>query len=142
MSNLKKLNEAALAEIARGLELSIDPTKMSKAELIAAIEKVEQPHEEIEENQENEAPAPKRVKREPKRYKIIVHNQEGVDNTPFIKVGVNGVMYQITREKEVIVNEGVKHVLDTAIMTVFRQEGRQMVAQDVRRFPYTVLEVL
>jgi hypothetical protein len=140
--DLKKLNESALAELAHELELEIDPSRASKADLIRAIEKAQQPREEEVENQENEAPPPVKTPSVNRRYKIIVHHQEGVENSPFIKVSVNGVMYQITREQEVIVPAGVKHVLDDAVMTVYRQEGRNMIAQDVRRFPYTVLEVL
>lgn len=74
-----------------------------------------------------------------KRFRISVSNQEGVENTAFVKVGVNGQMYTIPRETEVIVPASVVEVLNNAIVTRFIQEGRNLVEQKARRFPFSVL---
>jgi hypothetical protein len=74
-----------------------------------------------------------------KRFKIVVANQEGVEATPFIKVVVNGNMYIIPREVEVVVPESVIEVLNNAIVTRFTQEGRELVARSAKRFPFSIM---
>lgn len=77
--------------------------------------------------------------RKPRKWRITVHAQEGVEKSEFIKVQPNGVMYQIKRNAEAIVPDEVKHVLDNAVMSVpVRQDNGEEVWMDVPRFSYTV----
>lgn len=149
-SELNKMNEAALAELAERLGLEVNPGTATKKFLIESIETklAEQSRVEEEDNEENEelvleegvTPQPKKPAA-PKRYKIMIHAQES-DPSPFIKVSINGKMYQIYRDQEVVVPEEVKHVLDNAVMTVFQRVGNVMEERNVRRYPFSVLEVL
>ena len=80
------------------------------------------------------------VETKPKRKRLIIHNQEGTDSSPFVKVGVNGTMYQIARETEVTVPYEVIHVLENAVITRDeRGPDGHMVERHARRFPFTVL---
>ena len=74
-----------------------------------------------------------------KKFRISVSNQDGVENTPFVKVCVNGTMYAIPRETEVVVPESVIEVLNNAVTTRFIQEGRDVVARSAKRFPFSIL---
>jgi hypothetical protein len=75
-----------------------------------------------------------------KRWRLTVHGQEGVENTPFIKVQVNGRVVQINRNVEVEVPDWVKTALEDAIATISRQDPDTgvMTYMDVRRFPFTI----
>jgi hypothetical protein len=86
----------------------------------------------------------KGVQRAPK-VKIIVHNQEGVEATAFVKVQVNGVMFAIPREQAVVVPQPVVEALRNAVKTehIPGDDGRGnvvLVERETRRFPFTVLE--
>ena len=86
----------------------------------------------------------KGVQRAPK-VKIIVHNQEGVEATSFVKVQVNGVMFAIPREQVVLVPQPVVDDLKNAVKTEYipGDDGRGnvvLVERETRRFPFTVLE--
>ncbi len=142
---LSQMSESALVKMAEELGIEVNAATTSKKLLIALIEdkqggqsRVEDPDNgENEESVVEEAPA-KKV-RKTKHFKIIVHAQEGNDNTPFIKVGVQGVMYQINRDEEVVVNEYVLHVLENCVMTVPQKVGDKTVQRDIRRFPFSIL---
>lgn len=153
---LSRMNEAALAAIAADYGVAVSADSMTKKQMIdliiPAIER--QSRIEVGENEENEDPilaapipeAPKKVEA-PKRYKIIIHDQEGPDNTPFVKVSVQGVMTTIPRNTEVEISHAIKHVLDNAEMTLFQFErgpdgAQRVVERNVRRFPYSVVDVL
>jgi hypothetical protein len=150
------MNEAALAAIAADYGVAVSADSMTKKQMIdliiPAIER--QSRLEAEENEENEDPilaepipeAPKKVAA-PRRYKIIIHDQEGPDNTPFVKVSVQGVMTTIPRNTEVVVSHAIKHVLDNCEMTLFQFErgpdgSQRVVERNVRRFPFSVVDVL
>jgi hypothetical protein len=81
------------------------------------------------------APAPDK----PKMFKIIVHNQEGVDASKFVKVQPNGTMYAIPREQEVVVPEIVVNVLKDAVVTRMEYENGALVERSARRHPFTIL---
>jgi hypothetical protein len=156
---LSRMNEAALASIAADYGVAVSADSMTKKQMIdliiPAIER--QSRIEAEENEENEdlilaepvPEAPKKVEKtdKSKRYKIIIHDQEGPDNTPFVKVSVQGVMTTIPRNTEVVVGHAIKHVLDNATMTLFQFERgpdgtQRVVERNVRRFPFSVVDVL
>jgi hypothetical protein len=80
---------------------------------------------------------PRKVKE--KRVRIIVSNQEGVEQTPFVKVQVNGDMFVLPREIEVAVPESVVEVLNNAVVTRLVQSNGDWIEQKARRFPFTVL---
>lgn len=73
------------------------------------------------------------------RWRMTVHGQEGVENTPFIKVQVNGRTAQIKRNQEVVVPNWVKTALEDAIASIpVKDDEGNTHWQDVRRFPFTV----
>jgi hypothetical protein len=158
-ADLAAKSEAELGEIAQLLGLKLNIATSSKNDVITAIlaeagadgDDLEEEVEEIEDDLEEEvvvAKAPKKratkaatapVKTASGKKRIIVHNQEGNDAGPFVKVGLNGVMYAIPRDVEVIVPDGVVGVLSNAIVTRTTQEGRQTVERSAPRHPFTVL---
>lgn len=166
---LTSMTEAKLAELATDMGLELNTAEMPKKTVVAEILKAQEedalsasPEPQIEdeaedeveddeeEEEEEEAPKPKAAKakkpEQARKYKIIIHNQDGVNNTPFVKVGVNGKIYTIPREKEVVIPYDVKHVLDSATETHYETEvsgrDKRSVERQVRRFPMSVLEVL
>lgn len=134
--------ESELVEIAEQLGLSVNPDAATVASLVDAIEA------ELDAGAALPS-APKRAKKStsvatpaaPKatRKRIIVHNQEGVDASPFVKVQVNGVMFTLPREIEVSVPIEVINVLNDAVVTRLEQQGNVLVERHARRFPFTVL---
>lgn len=75
----------------------------------------------------------------PKKYRIIVHNQDGVDSSKFISVQVNGNLNTIPREVEVVLSEEYVHVLENAVVDRHMYEDGKLVIKPARRFPFTVL---
>lgn len=75
-----------------------------------------------------------------KRHKIMIPSTER-DKEP-VQVSINGYAYNIPRDKEVEVPQGVLEVLNNASYTVFtvkkreEGEGNELVGQEVRRFAY------
>lgn len=136
---LSKLTESALAKLAKE-EFGLDTGNDSKASMVKAVLAAQ-----AEAEQDVAVPAadpgPPEPPAPPKRFKIIVHNQEGVENTAFVKVGVNGTMYQIKREVEVEVPEPVVNVLKEAVIDKYEPgpDGSGTALVKVRRFPFTVL---
>lgn len=136
MSDLKRKSESQLKVLAGEMGLDLDVESMNKTQLIEAIEAASVPVEEpVEEAPAEEAPAPKA-----KKYRIIIANQDGVENTPFVKVGVNGRVWQINREQEAVVPEEVMEVLRNAVVEMPPLPDQP--PRTVRRFPVTVLEVI
>lgn len=74
-----------------------------------------------------------------KKFRIIVANQEGPEETRFIKVQVNQEMFAIPRETEVVVPEYVVEVLNNAIVTRFVMENGDYVERRAKRFPFSIL---
>lgn len=152
-AELNRKTETELATIAADMGLTLNADTMSKVamvsqiltqqELLAGLEPVDagEPADEFEdEPTEVLAPTTGRTRAKAKKYRIVVHNQEGPDNTPFITVGVNGTVWQINRDAEVVVPEEVKHVLENAVVTRFEPgPDNTLVAKDARRFPFSVL---
>lgn len=135
-SQLDKKSDAELAQIATDLGLDLSPESTSKAVYVASILQIQA--EDARLNEPEAAPAAE-VEAPSKKYRILVHNQEGVEATAFVKVQVNGTMYALPRETEVVVPSEVVEVLNNAVVTRFVQEGRDLVEKPARRFPYTVL---
>lgn len=137
---LNKKKEPELASIAEELGLQLIAENTNKAAYIKEILQAYEddstveivpdvdPREVIEETAEPE-----------KKFRISISNQDGVEATPFVKVGVNGQMYAIPRETEVVVPASVVEVLNNAVITRFVQEGRDLVERSAKRFPFTVL---
>lgn len=135
---LDKATESKLADLAKA-EFGIDATpNMTKADLVAAILQAQEDDAAPEGFEEAEA---EEVPQAPlKKYRLIVHNQEGVDSSPFLKVGVNGTHFQIAREKEVVVPEPVIDVLKNAVIEKFEPvAGGGVEITQVRRIPFSVL---
>lgn len=146
-SDLKLKTEAELVELGKELNLELNPEAQTKSAMIASILSLSEVADEVAEEpsiveapEVNEAPAPPvALEKAPKRFRILMHNQEGTDSSPFVKVQVNGVMYTLPREVEVIVPPEVVGVLNDAIITRSVQENGVMVDKSARRFPYTIL---
>lgn len=105
----------AQAELEAPAEVVIEEASVAAEEVVAPAEKAEQ------------------------RFRIIVHNQEGVDAGKFVKVQVNGTMFAIPREREVVVPASVIEVLNNAVLVRTEYEDGKQVEVPARRFPYTVL---
>ena len=144
-TELKIKSETELAEIAEELGLQLNATKTNKNDYIFAILDVQESdaaiaaellaQEAIVEEVEEVEETPKAAK----RIRIIVANQEGPEQTAFVKVQVNGEMFAIPREVEVSVPSYVVEVLEHAIVTRYTQVGDEMIEQKARRFPFQIL---
>lgn len=136
-SQLEKKSDAELAQIATDLGLDLSPESTTKAVYVASILQIQAEDAKLDAPAQEAAIVAEEAPQ--KKYRIIVHNQEGVEATPFVKVQVNGTMYTLPREVEVTVPAEVVEVLNNAVVTRFVQEGRNLVEKPARRFPYTVL---
>ena len=132
---LEKMTDEALVAEGEKLDLKIDLAVMSRNSAIDLLLAENTPVVEAEEAEDAEEP----VKPTNKKFRIIVHHQEGIDASKFVKVQVNGVMYTLPRETEVEVPEAVLSVLNDAVQTVFVYEDGKLVERSARRFPYTTL---
>ena len=74
-----------------------------------------------------------------KKFRIVMANQEGPEETRFVKVQVNQEMFAIPREVEVVVPDYVIEVLNNAIVTRLVQEGSDFVERKAKRFPFSIL---
>lgn len=75
----------------------------------------------------------------PKKYRIIVE-EGGMEDLPFVFVGVNQDTYKILRGEEVVIPESVKEVLDHAhVTTMFRDRNGRQTPRRSPRFPYRLL---
>ena len=138
---LNKKKNAELAVIAEELGIQLVAENTAKGTYITEILQAQEDDAaltiaaEFEPEPEPKIEAPKAEK----KFRISVSNQDGVENTPFVKVCVNGTMYAIPRETEVVVPESVIEVLNNAVTTRFIQEGREVVARSAKRFPFSIL---
>ena len=166
---LLKMSEARLADLATdefGLTLPEDVKKIEIVDLILDVqtddatpnaespvveEKADSLTEETTKVAELAAAvtAPtKKVKQVFTRARIIVHNQDGPDNTPFIKVGWNGNMFQIPREVESVVPMAVVNILNDASITAIEPTSGgpngqvEYAERAVRRHPFSIIEKL
>jgi hypothetical protein len=140
--DLLKMSEKQLAELVKKHKADVDVATATKMEVIQALEKV-MPVEVVAEEEEIEVPAPKATKAEapkaPAKVRIIVHNQDGVENTPFVKVCANGNMYALPRETECVVPQIVINVLRDAVVTRDEFVGENVIQRNAPRFPFTIL---
>ena len=142
---LKDKSEPELAAIAEELGLQLNAESTGKntfiMEIIQAQEEdaAAQADEPPEEVVNLTKPTANTRERKEKKVRLIVSNQEGVEQTPFVKVQVNGYMYVLPRETEVVVPESVVGVLKNAVVTRLVQSNGDWIEQTARRFPYTVL---
>lgn len=74
-----------------------------------------------------------------KKYKIIIE-EGGMEDLPFVFVGVNQDTFKIMRGEEVVIPESVKEVLDNAMITTMYQDrnGRRSPRRSPR-FPYRLI---
>ena len=137
---LNKKKEPELAAIAEELGLQLVAENTAKATYIKEILQAQEDDAAVEIVPDVDPREPiEEVVVPEKKFRISISNQEGVESTPFVKVGVNGQMYAIPRETEVVVPASVVEVLNNAIVTRFVQEGRDLVERRAKRFPFTVL---
>jgi len=133
---LKTLSETQLAAVAEDLGLQLVAENTSKSTFIAEIIEAQEDDAGVVVDELIAEPV---VVKKPKKFRILVSNQEGVEQTEFVKVQVDGVMYTLPREVEVVVPEIVVEVLNNAVVTRYAQEGGLMVERKARRFPFQVL---
>lgn len=141
--NLAGMTEMELAKMAQEMNIEVSPNA-TKQELIASITLMEKAKTSQVESMSTAATTTATKVDKPKKYRLIVQNQEGVDNTPYIVVGVNGKVWQIPRDTEVTVPEEVINTLREAVMTLLEQQrdeqGRNIVVErKAPRFPFHVL---
>ncbi len=144
---LKDKSEPELAAIADELGLQLNAESTGKNTFIMEIIQAQEEDAAAHPPEAREAvidltkpevvATPRKIKE--KRIRIIVSNQEGVEQTPFVKVQVNGEMFILPREVEVAVPDYVVEVLNNAVVTRLVQSGGDWVDQKARRFPFTVL---
>lgn len=80
------------------------------------------------------------AKAKPRKYRIVIE-EGGIEDQPFVFVGVNHQTYKIMRGDEVEIPAEVKEVLDNAITTyMVRDNSRRLTPRRSLRFPYRVLE--
>jgi hypothetical protein len=71
-----------------------------------------------------------------RRSKVIFHNTQ--EDTGDVVAQMNGVAYQIQREKEVNVSSALLTMLDDCIITTFERDTKgEEITRDIKRFPYT-----
>jgi len=71
-----------------------------------------------------------------RRSKVIFHNTQ--EDTSDVFAQINGVAYQIQREKEVNIPNEVLATLDNCIITKFERDSTgSEIERDIKRFPYT-----
>lgn len=128
--DLSALPESDLISMGTDLGLKFDPALETKASMVDAILTASNP-EATEIPASAEEPEP--------RVRIIVHHQEGLEASKFVKVQINGTMYTLPRETELTVPESVLGVLNDAVQTVTVYENGKAEERNARRFPYTVL---
>jgi hypothetical protein len=147
---LVNLSETELSAIAGELGFDFPVDTSTKAEMITSILSTQ-----ADEVVAAVAPAPKKrapvkktadpvveakpVAKKERRFKILVHNQDGVDASKFVKVQANGIMYAIPRETEVEVPEIVMNILNDSVIDRLDYENGKLTTKSGRRFPYTVL---
>jgi len=135
-SELSSKTEKDLQKILEDLDVEIDINKATKPDLIFAILDAQA----IQFTEDAEAfNVEEPVAAKVKRYQTIVSNQEGVEQTDFVKVQVNGNVFVIPREVEVSLPDYVVEVLTNAIITRFVQVGEELIEQKSRRFPFQIL---
>jgi len=70
------------------------------------------------------------------RLKVVFHNTQ--EDTADIFTQVNGVAYQIQREKEVALPPHILQNLDNCVITVFERGAKgEEITRDIKRFPYS-----
>lgn len=145
-NELSSMAEAELATVAHSLNLKFNPDAVTASSLIDLILGKTEAAPKKRRSRSSVKPAKvtdltKGEKTNEKKFRIIVHNQEGVESSPFVKVQPQGRMYAIPREKEVIVPEIVVKVLEDAVLTRYvpTGDGTAMTPISQRRFPFTVL---
>lgn len=85
-----------------------------------------------------------KVRKATKRL-IMINNQEGPGGDQAVFVAVNGMGYNIPREKQVLVPEPVVQVLENAIESTYQrdqsngQDFGPVVERKRKRFPFQVL---
>ena len=148
VKDLRTKQEYELSIIAEELGLQLNFESLGKNNIINEIIKAQ---EEIEaeataldaalkvEPVQVEAKKPHQTKKATRKFKIIISNQDGVDQTPFVKVQTGGVMYTIPREVEVVVPEAVVEVLKNAVVHRYNDENGEWVERTGRRFPFNIL---
>jgi hypothetical protein len=139
---LNKLTEKELLTIAADMGLTINADSTSKKALAqaiisaqdaVAIVPVEPDSPDLSDDITLTPAKPE------EKLRLIVANQEGPEATAFVKVCVNGNMFAIPRDKEVIVPSSVVEVLRNAIVTRLVQENGQTIERSAPRFSFTVL---
>lgn len=142
---LKHKTEPELAAIAEELGLLLNADVVGKngfiTEILQAQEEDLEGSETVIEGELMDAAVdvePPPTKKKARRVKIIVSNQDGPEQTRFVKVQVNGEMFTLPREIEVTVPEYVVEVLNNAVITRIVQEDGEWVERKARRFPYHI----
>ena len=144
---LEAKSESQLAAIIKYMGIG-NPETMSSASMIDAILKnsIETVAEAPAKKRRTKVEVAKAVKSAPvakepviKKKRLIIHNQEGPEASTLVKVQVNGVMYTIPREKEVVVPEYVIGVLQNAVRTDYERVNGAYEERHSRRFPFTIL---
>lgn len=80
----------------------------------------------------------KPAEKQPEKYRIVIHKQEGPGGSDDVPVGVNGRVWQIKREREVTVPAAVYNALMEAVETRYVMTDDEIRASENTRFPISV----
>ena len=139
--DLAKKTESELLSLATASDIDV-PAGADKDEiidLVLAVDASSHAEDVIIASDPAKVKAKTSVPSGPKKYRVIVHNQDGVDSSKFISVQVNGYLNTIPREVEVVLSEEYVHVLENAVVDRHMYEDGRLVIKPARRFPFTVL---
>ena len=73
-----------------------------------------------------------------KKKLLTIHPSDGDGGRDAVNVSLNGFMYQIPRGRPMRVPVEVVEVLDNAVTTKYKTEGKETIEYDVPRFAYSV----
>lgn len=110
----------------------------------SAAQRVNAPVAQVEAKETTAEEEFQKQKHEP-HYKIVIPSTGNENELKRVPVGVNGVVYTILRDEEVVVPIAVLHNLDIALETRYRQKkeasgATTQIPYKVKSFPYQIIE--
>ena len=133
---LNKMDKDELLAIASSMLKSEIPSgDVTREELVDLILDMQESQNVAPEQPETTAKAPQSAK----KYKLVIHEQDGVGGLDDVPVSINGYAYNIKRNHEVVVPETVISVLKDAVMTLFERDEKtgEIRERTIKRFAFS-----